>query len=110
MAPITQSRFGRWLLEADNSQTRLMAAVFWCRILPGLNLDGLSYVAGVTPIATWRFFLATLAALLPYTLALVAAGHQLAELGAMNVVVILMVLLAGGGLLLLRRATRPGPT
>jgi uncharacterized membrane protein YdjX (TVP38/TMEM64 family) len=52
-----------------------MLAVLYCRLLPGLNLDGLSYVAGITPIATWRFCLATFVALLPYTLVLVGTGE-----------------------------------
>jgi uncharacterized membrane protein YdjX (TVP38/TMEM64 family) len=72
---IARTGAGRWLLEVDASQNRLMLAVLYCRLLPGLNLDGLSYVAGLTPIATWRFCLATFAGLLPYTLFLVGTGE-----------------------------------
>jgi uncharacterized membrane protein YdjX (TVP38/TMEM64 family) len=78
---LKKSRYGKWLLEEDTSQTRLMAAVLFCRLLPGLNLDGLSYVAGATPISLWRFCLATLGGLLPYSLLLVAAGRGLVEMG-----------------------------
>lgn len=107
MAPIARSRYGKWLLEAEASQRRLMAAVLWCRLLPGLNLDGLSYVAGVTPIATWRFCLATLIGLTPYTVALVAVGNQLVKMEAVNLLIVLAIVLLGAGLLLLRLVSKP---
>jgi uncharacterized membrane protein YdjX (TVP38/TMEM64 family) len=72
---VARTRPGSWLLEGDASQGRLMLAVLYCRLLPGFNLDGLSYVAGLTPIATWRFCLATFLGLLPYTLFLVGTGE-----------------------------------
>jgi uncharacterized membrane protein YdjX (TVP38/TMEM64 family) len=72
---LARTRLGGWLLEGEDSQRRLMLSVLYCRLLPGLNLDGLSYVAGLTPIATWRFCLATFLGLLPYTLFLVATGE-----------------------------------
>lgn len=78
---VAKTRAGRWLLDDNTSQSQLMAAVFLCRLIPGLNMDGLSYVAGVTPLSTWRFFLASFAALLPYTVLVVAAGQQLVTFG-----------------------------
>lgn len=78
---VGKTRAGRWLLDENTSQSQLMAAVFLCRLIPGLNMDALSYVAGVTPLSTWRFFLASLAALLPYTVLVVAAGQQLVTFG-----------------------------
>jgi uncharacterized membrane protein YdjX (TVP38/TMEM64 family) len=89
-----KTKFGGWLLDDKTSQRRLMAAVLYCRLIPGINLDALSYVAGVTPIATWRFCLATFGALLPYTVLLVAIGRQLVTLGPTEFVIVLLAILA----------------
>ena len=98
MAPIAASRYGRWLLEGEASQQRLMATVFYCRLLPGLNLDGLSYVAGVTPIAPWRFLLATFGGLVPYTIALVMIGRQLGEMHPAEALTVVLLILTAGAL------------
>jgi uncharacterized membrane protein YdjX (TVP38/TMEM64 family) len=98
MAPIAASRYGRWLLEGETSQQRLMATVFYCRLVPGLNLDGLSYVAGVTPISVWRFGLATFGGLFPYTIALVLIGRQLAEMHPTEALAVVILLLTAGAL------------
>jgi uncharacterized membrane protein YdjX (TVP38/TMEM64 family) len=94
MDSLAKTKFGGWLLDERTSQTRLMAAVFYCRLIPGINLDALSYVAGVTPIATWRFCLATFGALLPYTVLLVAIGRQLVALGPTEFLIVLVAILA----------------
>ena len=96
MAPIAKSRYGRWLLEGNTSQARLMASVFYCRLLPGLNLDGVSYVAGISPIAVWRFALATLGGLLPYTIILVVIGRQLAEMSLHEAIAVVMFVVFAG--------------
>ncbi len=75
-------RLGRWLLDEKTPQAQLMAAVFLCRLIPGLNFDVLSYVVGVTPLKAWRFCLASFAGLLPYTVLLAPAGRQLVTLGS----------------------------
>lgn len=90
---LAKTKFGGWLLDEQTSQTRLMAAVFYCRLIPGINLDALSYVAGVTPIAMWRFCLATFGALLPYTVLLVTIGRQLVSLGPTEFVIVLVAIL-----------------
>jgi len=100
MEPLAKSRYGKWLLEGDSSQTRLMAAVFYCRLLPGLNLDGLSYVAGVTPIALWRFALATFGALVPYTVLLVAIGQQLVSMDATQILIVVSLFIVAGAVTL----------
>ncbi|HUU23943.1 MAG TPA: VTT domain-containing protein [Methyloceanibacter sp.] len=87
---LAKTKFGGWLLDEKTSQNRLMAAVFYCRLIPGINLDALSYVAGATPLALWRFALATFGALLPYTVLLVAIGNQLVKLGQTELVVVLL--------------------
>lgn len=93
MDALARTKFGDWLLNEETSQGRLMAGVFYCRLIPGLNLDALSYVAGVTPIATWRFMLATFGALLPYTVLLVAIGNQLVKLGPTDLILVLLGIL-----------------
>jgi uncharacterized membrane protein YdjX (TVP38/TMEM64 family) len=93
MDALGKTKFGGWLLDEETSQRRLMLAVFYCRLIPGINLDALSYVAGVTRIATWRFLLATFAALLPYTVLLVAIGHQLVKLGPTELIIVLLGIL-----------------
>src|SRR5689334_11261830 len=77
IAAVQRARFGAWLLDPHGSQNRLMAAVFCCRSLPLLNLDAVSYVAGITPLRLWRFALATFGGLLPYTVLLVSFGNGL---------------------------------
>ena len=87
-----KSRPGAWFFTGDSSQARLMTAVFYCRLIPGLNFDALSYVAGVTPLTFGRFVVATFAGLLPYTLVLVAIGQQLIAFGTLEFVVVLVAL------------------
>jgi len=91
---IAKSRAGAWLLDEDTPQSQLMLAVFLCRLIPGLNVDALSYVAGVTALSTWRFCLASFAALLPYTLLLVAAGQQLVAFGSDSLAIAVIGFLA----------------
>lgn len=90
----SRTRVGRWLLDEDTPQAQLMLAVFLCRLVPGLNMDALSYVAGITALSTWRFCLASFAALLPYTLLLVAAGQQLVAFGSDTLAIAVIALVA----------------
>jgi uncharacterized membrane protein YdjX (TVP38/TMEM64 family) len=108
MAALAKTRWGGWLLDGESSQGRLMAVVFYCRLVPGINLDAMSYVAGVTPITTWRFCLATLAGLVPYTLLLVAAGQQLVELGLAELLLFVALLLGLGAMPMIWRTLRLG--
>lgn len=112
---VTQTRVGRWLLDENTPQSQLMLAIFLCRLVPGLNIDALSYVAGITPLSTWRFCLASFAALLPYTLLLVAAGQQLVAFGSDSLAIAVIGLVAFSALVTLckkhlaRRAARAKP-
>jgi uncharacterized membrane protein YdjX (TVP38/TMEM64 family) len=103
---LAKTKFGGWLLDEKASQGRLMAAVFYCRLIPGINLDALSYVAGATPIAMWRFALATFGALLPYTVLLVAIGRQLVDLGPTELVFVLFGILFVSAIPILWRLVR----
>ncbi|MFD0987032.1 TVP38/TMEM64 family protein [Methyloligella solikamskensis] len=80
ISALERTKVGSWLLASDASQNRLTLAVLYCRLLPGLNLDGVSYVAGVTPLTMWRFLLGSLGGLLPYTLLLAYFGDGLMEM------------------------------
>lgn len=102
MDRLAQSRLGGWLFTGGSSQGRLMAAVFYCRLVPGLNFDALSYVAGVTPLTFGRFFAATFAGLLPYTVVVVALGQQLIAFGPMEFTAVLLALIAASALPALR--------
>lgn len=57
------------------SQNALMATVFVSRLLPFISFDVISYLAGLSRIAYWRFGVATLAGIVP-------ASFVLAHLGA----------------------------
>ena len=112
---VAQTRVGRWLLDENTPQSQLMLAVFLCRLVPGLNMDALSYVAGLTALSAWRFCLASFAALLPYTLIVVAAGQQLVAFGSDSLAIAVIGLLAFSALVVLckqhwpRRTARTKP-
>ncbi|XSG82258.1 MAG: TVP38/TMEM64 family protein [Methyloligella sp. ZOD6] len=86
---LQRTKVGSWLLASDASQGRLTMAVLYCRLLPGLNLDGVSYVAGVTPLTLWRFLLGSFGGLLPYTLLLTMLGDRLMEMNPGQIVIAL---------------------
>ena len=89
------------------SQNALTAMVFVSRLIPFLSFDLVSYGAGLTSIATWRFALATLFGLIPASFLLAHVGG---ELTASDLQQGLLVLVMLGGLtllpLLLRRVLR----
>lgn len=59
------------------SQNALMGMVFISRLIPFLSFDLVSYGAGLTPIKTWRFALATLTGLIPASFLLAHFGGEL---------------------------------
>lgn len=61
------------------SQNALMFAVFASRLLPFLSFDVISYAAGATPLAVWRFAVATLLGILPASFLLAHFGDELAS-------------------------------
>lgn len=60
------------------SQNTLMAVVFATRLLPFLSFDVISYATGLTPLALWRFAVATLLGILPASFVLAHFGDKLA--------------------------------
>jgi uncharacterized membrane protein YdjX (TVP38/TMEM64 family) len=103
---VRQTRIGRWLLDEKTSQSQPMLAVFLSRLIPGLNMDALSYLAGITTLSVWRSCLASFAALLPYTLLIVAAGQKLMAFGSDAVAIAVIALSALVGLS--RKQSAPG--
>jgi len=80
------------------SQNALMGMVFVSRLIPFLSFDLVSYGAGLTPIKTWRFALATLAGLVPASFLLAHFGGELTSSSLTQVMLILLLL---GGMTLL---------
>ncbi len=60
------------------SQGSLMTIVFVSRLLPFVSFDVVSYAAGLTSLALWRFALATLAGILPTSFLLAHFGGEMA--------------------------------
>lgn len=61
------------------SQNALMTIVFVSRLLPFISFDVVSYAAGFTALAWWRFALATLAGILPASFLLAHFGGEMAS-------------------------------
>ena len=81
-------------LKADRSQTWLMAIIFGSRLVPFISFDAVSYAAGLTPLAFWRFALATLAGVLPISFLLAFFGEGIAA--SDSPYTILAVVVVGG--------------
>lgn len=82
-------------LHAFKSQNTLTVAVFTARLLPFLSFDVISYAAGLSPLRTWRFALATLIGIAPASFAL---AHFGGELGSGDMSRAVTTVLALGGL------------
>lgn len=61
------------------SQNALMATVLATRLMPFLSFDVISYAAGLTPLRTWRFAVATLVGIIPASFLLAHFGDELAS-------------------------------
>jgi len=59
------------------SQNALTWIVFASRLLPFVSFDLVSYAAGLTLLAAWRFALATLAGVIPASFLLAHFGHEM---------------------------------
>lgn len=64
-------------LGKDRSQTGLMVVVFASRLVPFISFDAVSYAAGLTPLAFWRFLAATLAGVIPTAYLIATFGEVL---------------------------------
>lgn len=81
-------------LSQERSQFWLMAAVFISRLMPFISFDAVSYAAGLTPLAFWRFALATVTGVIPVTVLLTYAGEELSTAGLAAISLVLIVLVA----------------
>lgn len=90
------------------SQRRLMALVFGLRLLPFVSFDVVSYAAGLTPLATWRFALATLAGVAPVSFLLTHFGDRLVggELDSLALAVLALGLVTGATVYFSRSRSR----
>lgn len=68
---------GTFLNRFLYSQNALTAAVFVSRLMPFLSFDLISYAAGLSPLRTWRFAVATLMGIIPASFALAHFGQAL---------------------------------
>lgn len=66
-------------LGRDRSQGALMLIIFASRLVPFISFDAVSYAAGLTPIAFWRFVVATLAGVIPTAYLITTFGGVLIE-------------------------------
>lgn len=68
-----------YLDRIERSQNMMMGAVFLLRLVPFVSFDLISYAAGLTSLQFWRFFLATLAGILPASFLLAHFGSEMAS-------------------------------
>lgn len=61
------------------SQNVLMVTVFASRLMPFISFDLISYAAGLSCLALWRFALATLAGIIPASFILAHFGGAMAD-------------------------------
>ncbi len=90
------SKAGRLLdwLGRGRSQTWLMAIVFASRLVPFISFDAVSYAAGLTPLAFWRFATATLAGVIPISFVLAYFGEEFVTADPSRIMII--AVLVGG--------------
>jgi len=92
------------------SQWGLAATIFVLRLIPFVSFDVVSYAAGLTPIAPWRFALATLAGVAPGSFVLAHFGGELTSANAQRALsaalVVGLVTLVPVGYHFLRRRRR----
>lgn len=81
-------------LGKERSQGALMLVIFTSRLVPFISFDGVSYAAGLTPLAFWRFVVATLAGVIP-TAYLITAFGGLLMASESGVVTVLLILVSG---------------
>jgi uncharacterized membrane protein YdjX (TVP38/TMEM64 family) len=77
-AEAMRRRFGDRVTQGlAGSQWALMGTVFVSRLLPFVSFDLISYAAGLTVLRPWRFFVATLAGVVPASFLLTHFGGAL---------------------------------
>lgn len=82
----------RQSLQLLGSQNTLMAIVFVSRLVPFISFDLVSYAAGLTPLATWRFAVATLVGILPASFLLAHFGAEMATADVRRIAISVLAL------------------
>ena len=82
------------VFSADGSQRFLFLAVVLTRLIPLFSFALVSYAAGVTAIALWRYALATTLGMLPMTFVFAGLGHTLELNPVLTVIAAALILLA----------------
>jgi uncharacterized membrane protein YdjX (TVP38/TMEM64 family) len=80
------------MLSQHRSQWWLMAVVFATRLVPFISFDAVSYAAGLTPLAFWRFAVATIVGVVPISFLLTYAGEELMSAEPMTLTITLILL------------------
>lgn len=80
-------------LDRFDSQNLLMALVFVTRLLPFISFDIISYAAGLTSMAVWRFALATLAGIIPASFLLAHFGSEMTSGNAQRIITTVLLVL-----------------
>ncbi|MFQ5684811.1 MAG: TVP38/TMEM64 family protein [Candidatus Binatia bacterium] len=101
---VVQKWFGdRLALGLRGSQNALMVVVFVTRLIPFISFDVVSYAAGLTPLTTWRFAVATLVGITPASFLLAHFGGEMASAEAPRIAISVLAL---GGLTLIPVAVK----
>ncbi|MEL7968149.1 TVP38/TMEM64 family protein [Vreelandella neptunia] len=79
-------------LGKERSQNGLMLIVFASRLVPFISFDAVSYAAGLTPLAFWRFFIATLAGVIPTAYLIVMFGEALITTDSRGITIALILI------------------
>lgn len=79
-------------LEQHRSQRKLMVIVFVSRLVPFISFDAVSYAAGLTPLAFWRFAIATLAGVIPVAFLFTYFGEALINVESTGMTIFLLLL------------------
>lgn len=75
-----------------------MLVIFASRLVPFISFDAVSYAAGLTPLAFWRFVVATLAGVIP-TAYLITTFGGLLMASESGLVTMMLILVSGVTLL-----------
>lgn len=78
-------------LRKSRSQNWLMVIVFASRLIPFISFDAVSYAAGLTPLAFWRFAVATLVGVVPISFLLTYFGKQFMTADPTRMVIIAVI-------------------
>jgi uncharacterized membrane protein YdjX (TVP38/TMEM64 family) len=81
-------------LTKARSQTALMAIVFASRLVPFISFDAVSYAAGLTPLAFWRFAVATVIGVIPVAFLFAYFGEELVTAESQRLPIIVLLLSA----------------